>query len=130
MAGQDSDTRPVQEQMVSPLCSSMYGSFTYSRCDSLSLTAQNSGRICWREADSKVLVHKYVPVRLYLDCSNHIFRVVSLNFDSEEDIQWGDLIDVGWNKWTAQKLEERWAALKSKVGASTTHRGEYPVYFR
>ena len=115
--------------MVSLLCSSMYGSFTYSRCDSLSPTAQSSGRIRWREADSKVLIHKYVPVRLYSNCSDHIFRVASLNLDAEEDIRWGELIDAGWNKWTAQKLEERWAALKSKVGTSATHRSEYLVLY-
>ena len=52
-----------------------------------------------------------------------------MDLDAEDDIRWGDLIDERWNKWTARKLEERWAALKSKVGASATHRGEYPVYF-
>ena len=122
------DTGPVQEQVVSPLCSSVYGLFTYFRCDSLSPTAQSSGRIRWREADSKILVHKYVPMQLYSSCSNHIFRVASLDLDNEEDIRWSDLIDESWNKWTAHKLEERWAALKSKVGASATHRGEYLVY--
>ena len=119
----------MQEQVVSPLCSSVYGSFTYFRCDSLSPTVQSTGRIRWRETDSRTLVHKYVSTRLYLGCSNHMFRVVSLDLDTEEDVWWGELIDAGWNKWTAQKLEERWAALKSKVGASATHRGEYPVYF-
>jgi hypothetical protein len=115
--------------MVRSYCSLVHAAFTVSRCDSLSPTAQSSGRIRWREADSKVLVHKYVPVRLYLNCSDHIFRVASLDLDAEEDIRWGELIDAGWNKWTAQKLEERWAALKSKVGSSATHRGEYPIYF-
>jgi len=115
--------------MVSPLCSSVYGSFTFFRCDSLSPTAQSSGRIHWREADSRILIHKYVSARLYLNWSDHISRVASLDLDAEEDIRWGELIDADWNKWTAPKLEERWAALKSKVGASATHRGEYRVHF-
>ena len=115
--------------MVRSYCLLLYGAFTVSRCDSLSLTAQSTSRIRWREADSKVLIHKYVPVRLYSNCSDHIFRVASLNLDVEEDIRWGELIDAGWNKWTAQKLEERWAALKSKVGTSATHRGEYLVLY-
>ena len=115
--------------MVRSYCSLLYGAFTVSRCDSLSPTAQSTSRIRWREADSKVLIHKYVPVRLYSNCADHIFRVASLNLDVEEDIQWGELIDAGWNKWTAQKLEERWAALKSKVGTSATHCGEYLVLY-
>ena len=51
-----------------------------------------------------------------------------MNLDVEDDIRWGDLIDESWNKWTAHELEERWAALKSKVDMSATHRGEYLVY--
>ena len=96
----------------------------------MSPTAQSTGRIRWREADSKILVQKYVSARLYQSCSNHIFRVASLDLDAEEDIRWSELIDAGWDKWTAQKLEQRWTALKSKVSASATHRGEYPVYSR
>ena len=114
--------------MVRSYCLLLYGAFTSSRCDSLSPMVQSTSRIHWHEADSKVLIHKYVPVRLYSNCSDHIFRVASLNLDVEEDIRWGELIDAGWNKWTAQKLEERWAALKSKVGASAMHRSEYLVY--
>ena len=70
--------------------------------------AQSSRRICWCEADSKILVHKYVPVQLYLNCPDHIFRVTPLDLDVEKDIQWGELIDESWKKWTAHKLEERW----------------------
>src|ERR1700761_4863105 len=87
--------------MVSPLCSSVYGSFTFFRCDSLSPTAQSSGRIHWREADSRILIHKYVSARLYLNWSDHISRVASLDLNAEEDIRWGELIDTDWNKWTA-----------------------------
>ena len=101
-----------------------------SRCDSLSLTAQSTGRIRWHEADSRILVHRYVSAQLYSNWSDHISRVASLDLNAEEDIRWGELIDENWNKWTANKLEERWAALKSKVGASATHHGEYRVHFR
>ena len=111
--------------MVRSYCSLVYTAFTVSRCNSLSPTAQSSGRIRWREANLKILVHKYVSHQLHLSYSNHMFRVASLDLDAEEDVRWGELIDESWNKWTANKLEERWAALKSKVGASATHRGEY-----
>ena len=51
-----------------------------------------------------------------------------MDLEAEDDIRWGDLIDESWNKWTARKLEERWAALKSKVDTSATHRCEYLAY--
>ena len=114
--------------MVTSYCSLVYVAFTVSRCDSLSPTAQSSVRIRWREADSRILVHKYVSARLYSNWSDHISRVASLDLDAEEDIRWGELIDADWNKWTAPKLEERWATLKSKVSASAMHHGEYLVY--
>ena len=58
-------------------------------------------------------------------CSDHTYRVASLDLDSEVDIPWSKLVDEEWSTWTADKLQERWASLKSKVDVSATHRGEY-----
>ena len=66
--------------------------------------------------------------RDYLIHSNHASRVASLNLDTEDDIPWSELIDEGWNRWTAAKLRTRWAALKAKAGVSATHRGGYISY--
>ena len=64
----------------------------------------------------------------YLFHSDHAFRVASLNLEKDEDIWWSELIDEEWDRWNTDKLRERWAALRAKVGASATHRGEYITY--
>ncbi|KAI9452597.1 hypothetical protein BJY52DRAFT_1226036 [Lactarius psammicola] len=46
-----------------------------------------------------------------------------MNFDMEDDTQWSDLCDEKWDKWTADKLREKWATLKKEVGESATHQG-------
>jgi hypothetical protein len=63
--------------------------------------------------------------RDYLIHSDHASRVASLDLNTEDDVPWSELIDEGWNRWTAEKLRTRWAALKGTVDASATHRGEY-----
>ena len=35
-----------------------------------------------------------------------------MDVDVEELIRWDDLIDEQWNRWTPQKLHQRWIALK------------------
>ena len=64
----------------------------------------------------------------YLFRSDRAYRVASLNLDADVDIRWSELIDEDWDRWNADKLRERWAALRAKVGVSATHRGEYIVY--
>ena len=51
-----------------------------------------------------------------------------MNFDMEDDTQWSDLCNEKWDKWTADKLREKWATLKKEVGESATHRGEYTPF--
>ncbi|KAI9445701.1 hypothetical protein BJY52DRAFT_1315361 [Lactarius psammicola] len=65
--------------------------------DSLSPTVKSLGRPPrWREADSRILVHK----------------IASLNLHAEDEIQWDTLI---WSKWPTEKLQKKWVALKDKV---------------
>ena len=56
--------------------------------------------------------------------SDHASRVAALNLDTDEDIRWRELVDKEWGTWNTDKLCTRWDALKAKVGASGTHRGE------
>ena len=54
-----------------------------------------------------------------------------LNLGAEKDINWVELSCRGWNGWSADKLQKRWAVLKvkAKVDARATHRGEFKDYF-
>ncbi|KAF8267701.1 hypothetical protein EI94DRAFT_1801344 [Lactarius quietus] len=73
-------------------------------CNSLSPDAKRDRR--WRPTNYKILVNK----------------VASLDLNSEGDINWDDLSNLGWNGWSAKKLQRRWAALKAKVEVNGTHR--------
>lgn len=57
--------------------------------------------------------------------SDHSTRVAHLDLDMEEDINWDELSRTGWNGWSAEKLQVRWADLKAGVDSRATHRGEY-----
>jgi hypothetical protein len=53
-----------------------------------------------------------------------------LDYDTEDDLRWDDLIDDEWRVWTGEKLREKWVALRNEVRAlapNATHRGEYMV---
>ncbi|KAH9025739.1 hypothetical protein EDB85DRAFT_2149580 [Lactarius pseudohatsudake] len=80
--------------------------------DSLSPTVKSLGRAPrWCKADSRILVH------------NHPFRIALLNVHVEDEIQWGNLTDEKWTKWSTEKLRQRWVALKNEVHMpNATHR--------
>ncbi|KAN0135073.1 hypothetical protein V8E53_006964 [Lactarius tabidus] len=64
---------------------------------------------CWREADSRLLFRK----------------IALLDYDTEDDLRWDDLIDDEWRVWTGEKLREKWVALRNEVRAlapNATHR--------
>jgi hypothetical protein len=86
--------------------------------------AKNTRRSRWRDKDSKTLVQRFVFAQVYLTWFDHASRVAALDLELEEDVQWSELIDQGWNKWPAKKLQQRWADLKKKVDVSATHRSE------
>ncbi|KAH9164859.1 hypothetical protein EDB89DRAFT_2077528 [Lactarius sanguifluus] len=75
---------------------------------SLSPTVKSLGRAPrWRKADSCILVHK----------------IASLDVHAEDEIQWGNLTDEKWTKWSTEKLQQRWVALKNEVHMpNATHR--------
>ena len=55
-----------------------------------------------------------------------ISRVAQLNLDREDDIRWDELIDAQWERWTGDKLQQRWLALRKTVSSpDATHRGVY-----
>ena len=59
--------------------------------------------------------------QIYADCST---RVMHLNVEAEEDINWTELC---WKTWTVDKLHTRWVDMKAdaEVDASMSHRGKY-----
>jgi hypothetical protein len=42
-------------------------------------------------------------------------RIARLNLEHKDDIPWVELIDEHCNLWTAEELQDKWAALKVKV---------------
>ncbi|KAN0136530.1 hypothetical protein V8E53_005577 [Lactarius tabidus] len=50
---------------------------------------------CWCEANSRLL----------------FWKIVLLDYDTEDDLQWDDLINDEWCVWTGEKLWEKWVAL-------------------
>ena len=58
-----------------------------------------------------------------------LYRIASLNFDRETDIEWSSLVDEAWNVWNHHKLQQSWRSLKETVvSEGTTHRGERTAF--
>jgi hypothetical protein len=82
----------------------------------------------WGYTDSYILVQKYVLWPLTVSKAHLLFRIASLDLDTEEGIRWNTLLDEGWRTWTCHKLQQRWAVLRKSVHSpGVTHRGEYSV---
>ena len=78
------------------------------------------------------LTQKFSSTSMCLCDSTQTVLITSLELRAWTST-WKKISDgVSWLMWVGTnglpKLEERWAALKSKVSASTTHRSEYLVY--
>ncbi|KAN0141161.1 hypothetical protein V8E53_000917 [Lactarius tabidus] len=68
----------------------------------------NSSITQWHTTDTKILVHK----------------VVQLDLDKEDNIQWDELIDTQWNRWTGTKLQQKWVILRKTVNSpAAMHQG-------
>jgi hypothetical protein len=58
-----------------------------------------------------------------------VYRIASLDLDEETDIDWKNLKDASWNRWSSHSLKQRWKSLKASINNDgMSHRGEYMIY--